>query len=731
MITFKSVKFLPVIFTLAAAVAAAQSVNPTSPAPDTKDARLGPLKDLDGYFPWSPSPSPKAWTERASDVRLQMQVSLGLHPWPTKTPLNAVVHGKIEGDDYIVEKAYFESMPGFFVTGSLYRPKDKKGPFPAVLCPHGHWPDGRVGFLSDAELKKEIANGGERFERGGRSLFQSLGVQLARMGCVAFIVDMIGYADSQQLSFDLAHKFGKQRPEMISPEPGKWGFYSPQAESNAQSIMGLQTWGNIRALDFLTSLPDVDAKRIGCTGGSGGGTQTMILGALDPRVTVAVPAVMVSTAMQGGCTCENACGLRIGTGNIEFAALFAPKPMAMTSAKDWTIEMPTKGYPDLEKHWEMLGAPKNVHLFHHPEFGHNYNIVTREHIYGWFNDHFGMKLPADQIKERDYEPLTREQLTVWDKDHPAPPSGPELEKKLLRWWYEDAQTQMEKDVPTFRSIAEPVLRVTLQRREKPAVLHGTESKTAFSTPSGRSIGSSDVKFQQTLRERVVSGVILQAADRPSPRLAVIISKTGVAGVAADKKLNPAVAELLDAGIDVLTVNTLLQSQEGFDPAAPARKVANPREAAAYTLGYNDPLIVQRACDVTTALAGIDGIRPITREKIVLIALDPETAPIAALAAASIPQNDLRALVLDTGGFRFQDVKGIRDPRFLPNTAKYGDLPGLIALNAPRRIFVMGEGPGLPGIATAAYEVAGVPNTVRTIKETDWSAAVKWVVEQFK
>ena len=84
------------------------------------------------------------------------------------------------------------------------------------------------------------------------------------------------------------------------------------------------------------------------TGASGGGTQTFILCAIDPRVQVAFPAVMVSTAMQGGCTCENACVLRVGTGNIEFAALFAPKPLGMTAANDWTKEMATKGFPELK-----------------------------------------------------------------------------------------------------------------------------------------------------------------------------------------------------------------------------------------------------------------------------------------------------------------------------------------------------------------------------------------------
>ena len=85
-----------------------------------------------------------------------------------------------------------------------------------------------------------------------------------------------------------------------------WGLYSPQAEAHLQSIMGLQTWNSVRALDFLLSLPEVDPARIAITGASGGGTQTMLLAAIDPRVKLSFPAVMVTTAMQGGCTCENA-----------------------------------------------------------------------------------------------------------------------------------------------------------------------------------------------------------------------------------------------------------------------------------------------------------------------------------------------------------------------------------------------------------------------------------------
>src|SRR5207247_8461185 len=130
----------------------------------------------------------------------------------------------------------------------------------------------------------------------------------------------------------------------------------PQAELRLQSFMGLQTFNSIRALDFLQSLPDVDSKRIGVTGASGGGTQTFTLCAVDDRPTVAFPAVMVSTAMQGGCVCENCSYLRQATGNIELAGLFAPKPLGMSGAKDWTIDIATKGLPEWNALYRLYGA---------------------------------------------------------------------------------------------------------------------------------------------------------------------------------------------------------------------------------------------------------------------------------------------------------------------------------------------------------------------------------------
>ncbi|MEI7651759.1 MAG: acetylxylan esterase, partial [Verrucomicrobiota bacterium] len=211
-----------------------------------EDTRLGPLKDLNGTFPFPAPKSIQDWEPRRDFVRRQLLVSQGLWPMPTKSPLNAVIHGKIDQGDYTVEKVYFESAPGFFVTGNLYRPKNVTGKVPAVVFPHGHWTDARFLNQADKFVREEIATGQERFEQGGRSRFQSMCVQLARMGCIAWQIDALSDSDSIQFSPAIIHKFAKQRPEMNRTEG--WGLYSPQAEANLQSVMGLQTLNSIRSI---------------------------------------------------------------------------------------------------------------------------------------------------------------------------------------------------------------------------------------------------------------------------------------------------------------------------------------------------------------------------------------------------------------------------------------------------------------------------------------------------
>ncbi|MCX6910795.1 MAG: acetylxylan esterase, partial [Verrucomicrobia bacterium] len=282
----------------AAAVFAAETSKPA--ALPTADVR-GEIRDLNTPRSMCHYHSRADWLARAAWLREHVLVSCGLWPAPAKCPLNTQIFGRIERDGYSVEKVFFESWPGFYVSGNLYRPLGRgKGPFPAMLNPHGHW---KIGRLADEE------NG----SLPGRC------IGFARQGYVAFSWDMIGYNDS----FHWPHRD-------FPPAGGRewlWGL----------SLFGLQTWNSIRVIDFLQSLPDVDPRRIGCTGESGGGTQTFILTAVDDRIKAAAPAVMVSAIMQGGCLCENGPNLRQDAFNVEVSASAAPRPQLLIAATgDWT-----------------------------------------------------------------------------------------------------------------------------------------------------------------------------------------------------------------------------------------------------------------------------------------------------------------------------------------------------------------------------------------------------------
>lgn len=685
------------------------------------DIRLQPLKDLDGYFPFKPPTNRETWAERSDRVKKQITAALGLWPEPTRTPLNAVIHGRVERDDYTVEKVYFEAMPGFFVTGSLYRPKESSGRHPGILCPHGHWPDGRFMEASDSEVRKSIDSGAEKFENAARSPLQARCVQLARMGCVVFHYDMLGYADSLQIPMEVAHKFAKQRPEMT--EQDSWGLFSPQAETYAQSIMGLQTWNSVRALDFLQTLADVDPDRLAVTGASGGGTQTMLLAALDNRVKAAFPAVMVSTAMQGGCTCENASLLRVGTGNIEFAALFAPKPMAMTAANDWTKEMETKGFPELKRLWSLLGAPENVALTPLIQFPHNYNAPSRAAMYGWFNKHLGLNVPADRLAERDFERLSRNDLSVWDDKHPAPAGGPEFERKLLQWWRQDIDSQLQQKSPKdFHGAVEIVIGRRFQDLDN--VTFDVHTKEA----AGNHVISVGKLRNKSFGEELPA--LFVSAKESKGTTVLWLDDCGKTGLfTADRQFRPEVQALLDSGINVMSVDLLYQGEflTGDQPLTKTRRVKNPREAAAYTFGYNHSLFAQRTHDVLTALRYLRSEGTGTGR--VGIAAFGSTASIAAAARAVAPDT-IAAAAIAVGDFQFLKVNDLQDPSFQPAAARCGDVPGLLSVGAPGALLVLGSRTDLSSVSDA-YRRAGSTAALATSGDVDPRIAAEWLKEQFK
>ncbi len=358
-------------------------------------------------------------------------MSCGLYPMPRKTPLRTQIFGKVERDGYTIEKVAIQTYPGFYLAGNLYRPF---GPsvtttkHPGVLVTHGHWENGRMA----------------NEERGSIS---ARAITFARMGIVAFTYDMVGYNDTHQVP----HTFAGDRKQWL------WGV----------SLFGLQTWNSIRALDFLISLQDVDKARLSITGESGGGTQTMVLGAIDDRLAAVGPCVMVSHSMQGGCLCENAPGLRVDFSNMEVAACAAPKPQIMVGATgDWTKTMMEVEGPAVESVYKLYGKPENLKYVRF-NFVHNINKTSRNAVYQAFGKWL-LNLPnAETYTEPDYKMEPVEALRVFP-DAAGLPKNAIDEPALITKLQQLAISQVEKAKPhdhssldSFKKLYEPAWTTTL------------------------------------------------------------------------------------------------------------------------------------------------------------------------------------------------------------------------------------------------------------------------------
>lgn len=700
--------FSCLLFFALGAIAQPPRVLPVGELPD--DRRLSELRNLNGYFPFQPVDRPGQWPDRQAEIKRRILISQGLWPMPSKTPINAVIHGRVERDDYVVDRVFFESIPGHFVTGSLYRPKDASGPLPAILSPHGHWKDGRFYQASETQLRSDLANGAERFEAAARFPIQARAVQLARMGCMVFVYDMTGNADSIQIG---------HRPDKWSHLDRKedWGFFGAQAELRLQNMMGLQTWNSIRSIDFLYSLDEVDRTRIGVTGASGGGTQSMIIGAIDDRITAAMPCVMVSTSMQGGCTCENAPYLRINQGNVDIAAAIAPRPLGLTAADDWTIELETKGYPDLKKLFSDLGHADRLTAAFNVHFKHNYNHVNRAVMYDFFNRHFRLGFDGP-VLERDFQPLSREEATVWsDSFYPAPSDesvGDAHEVHLLKLATEDAEQTSRELIPKNAN----------QIQEFEHVIGG-----AWETILARDIDQlGEITFRSlgstNIGELTVTRAMLEHQDESLPTLEVRLPKTeergtviwlsdqGKSGLFDGSNVNPVVAELATSGYTVLSADLFGQGEftEDGNPFDRQRMWYQRggdqgwQRFSGYTFGYNHPLMVQRTHDVLTLIRHAQNSGGSTH----LVGIGKQAGAIAAAARSQAGQTVSRTFV-DLDGFRFESLVDQDDPMFVPGSVKYLDVDGLLALCLPHSIDVVGRERLLVRQVAAAHDAPNALN----------------------
>jgi dienelactone hydrolase len=675
------------------------------------DYRLKAPKTLNDHFPFAVPATKDEWEVRRRMVREQLLVANGLWPLPEKPPLSAVVHGKVHRDGYTVEKVFFASLPGHTVTGNLYRPtppEGKSNPQPGVLFAHGHWANGRFHDAGEKAGKASVAAGGEPDLDRGRFFMQAIPVTLARTGFVVFQYDMVGNADSTAL-------------------PHAGGFRDAAALLRLQSAMGLQTWNSIRALDFLTSLPDVDAKRLGMTGASGGGTQTFILAALDDRLTAAFPAVMVSTAMQGGCVCENAPYLRVHTGNVEIAGLFAPKPLAFSAANDWTKDFLTSGFPELKKLYALYGKEENVAAKAWLEYGHQYNRHAREFMYAWFSKHLLGKDGA--VAEQPYQPTPPKELSVFDAEHPRPKG--ELDAAKLR---EAMTTASDKQIAAlapkdaaslaeFRKVVGTALRVMVgdELPKEVAVRKGPVASKHDGFHMHRAVlGRKDEA------DAVPSAGVFGPKVRAGGPLVVWVHPKGKASLLDGEKLAAPVQTLVDAGCSVVAPDVFgVGELAGVEPY-PAETAKAFKNYAGYVYGYNRTPLANRVHDILTFVTFGTALLKV---KAVHLVGWGEAGPWVVLAKALAGDKVARAAA-DLNQFRFDKVTDPADPMMLPGAVKYGGLGAFLALCAPGEVLTHNHaGTGTGRLPADAYAAAGAKDRLtRSGELMEAGKVVEWLVK---
>lgn len=589
-----------------------------------KDQRGGAPRTLNTLRTFPEIASKETWQARAKSIREQVLVSCGLWPLPEKAPLKPVVFDRVERDGYSIEKVYIQTYPGFYLAGNLYRPLGKgNGPFPGVLNPHGHWKNGR---LADEPLGSIAARC----------------ISFARQGMVAFTYDMAGYNDTAQVS----HKFA------ANPTNQLWNI----------SLMGLQTWNSIRALDFLETLPDVDKQRLACTGESGGGTQTFMLGAIDSRPAVLAPIVMVSHSMQGGCLCENAPGLRVRFSNMELAAAAAPRPQILVGATgDWTKKTMEVEGPSIEKVYRLFNAGDNLR-YRRFEFDHNYNQTSREAVYQFFGRWLLQHPAPDSLTELPYKKEPDADLLVFGKrERPADALN---ETQLVDALIRQAKAQFDAHSPAKTSLADfkstwlPAWKATLQLDDAPVIFEAREA-----------LQVNRVEFEEFAIGRAGRGdripVTLLVPRRNPSKLTVILAHPDGKKAFLDQPETGLAQRLLKERHTVLLVDVFGTGSLTGDPT---------NTQANYFSTYNRTVMQERVQDLLTAAEFAR-----TRSKDTQVALVGVQAA-GAWAMLAAPGVDI--VVADGAGLARNDEQLMTPEIFVPGLHRLGTFEGVAALAAP-------------------------------------------------
>ncbi|MFI5379477.1 MAG: hypothetical protein ACHRHE_09285 [Tepidisphaerales bacterium] len=656
------------------------------------DPRLAKPRTLYEGSNFTPPATRQAWEQRAGQVRTQLLVAAGLWPLPEKTPLNPVIHSPIQRDGYTVEKVYFQSYPGFYVTGNLYRPVGKTGPLPAVLSPHGHWDNGRFYQAGDKDVEKQLKGGWETDPDAARYPLQARCANLAKLGCIVFHYDMVGYADN----------------DATFPHRKTW--LDADSQIRGLNIFGLQTWDSIRAMDFVLSLPDVDKTRIACTGASGGGTQTFIMMGVDDRLTVAAPVCMIAAGNhQGGCVCENAPLLRIGTDNVEISCLFAPKPFVHpTATGDWTAHYLEQGYPQTQAIYRLYNAEGNMHSERFTA-EHNYNKNSRQVVYTFLNKHLKLG-SAEPVAEQKFTPVPPRELSVFDESHPRPAdwtTPDKLKAYLVKQHAAQIASLLPKDqagITAMQKVLRPALKAIVASE-----LPGSDRPLDLKPPvEGKRAWRTEIQ-RPGAAEKLPANIFLP--ERTPAALTILISDSGKDAFGKLDQPGELVQQLLAKGHAVIAADVFLTGE--LRPA----KLPD-WSMIEFIDGYNRSTMGNRVHDILTLVGACRG----AGRNLNLVGMG-KAGP-SCLLARALADDAISHCVAETGTFEFDQVSSSTDEQYLPHALRYGGLWPLAAAGGTKPLMIIGR--ETPRWLADVFKAAGQPENLKSSSKVDNSQIVEWL-----
>jgi dienelactone hydrolase len=614
-----------------------------------------------------------------------------------RTPLNPHSTGELKRGGYRVEKLVYESKPNFFVSASLYVPKGP-GPFPAVLFQSGHYWEGKA-YPSYQRCCQGLAQLG----------FVVLAFDPMGQGERIYYLDKSG-THSRLPSCDAEHTV-----------PGK------QLILFGSSSTELQLWDAVRSLDYLVSLHFVDSKRVGSVGHSGGGTLTMLLSAVDERLTAAAVCMgntenIIGTPFRSPGATDDAEQNFVYSGPAGFDRWdlfypFAPKPMLIwpsdrdffaTYSPDY-IDQGWQEYQELKKVYQTLNCADHLAWADTP-LPHALAYDSRLLVYNWFSRWLkGQNSPIEQEPPTQPEPVS----DLW-----ATPHGSVVRS------LSSATPHTLINNRSFHRTAAPLtdlLKLTLPVRASPVAVIGRvhsrnvsvevleiSSDTAVRLPAYLLIGN---------KTPVGKPVLLVLDERGYDRLWFAPEVDEV--LAED---SPIICTAAVRGVGVLAPE--------FGPgAADYESWHQDEENYAWgSLVQGKPLVGQRVTDILALIAALRKHPAISARQIYIAALGKLTVP-ALFAAALEPA--IENLYLAGGLASFQNLIETEIPRYpfanyVPDLLNHTDLPEIVASIAPRRIVLAGTSDGQGGVLEPSairvlYDAAVKAGNLSVLAEADWSA----------